>query len=142
MRIITGITYTCGDPAASGKGLPTPQRRPDCCKPEAQIIKSLFLPLFPFSLQGWLCRTAGVSPKVIAPASPGLCDAWTPREEAELKGDAQLAVPCCSHSCWVSVGSPVSQQPSQGDCAAEKCDIKSCEALPLERSGLKAPGLF
>lgn len=45
----------------------------------------------------------------------------------------------------MSVGSKplwVSQQPSQDDCAGEKCDIKSYEALPLESSGLKAPGLF
>lgn len=36
----------------------------------------------------------------------------------------------------------VPQQPSLGDSAAEKGDIKSCEVLPLERSGLKAPSLF
>ena len=66
-----------------------------------------------------------------------------PREEAELEGDAQHEVPRCGCSCWVSVGwKPlwVSQQLSQDDCVGKKCDIKSCEALPLESCGHEGSG--
>lgn len=138
-------------PLHLGKVCLLPRDTLDCCEPEAQLIKSPFFPpssLFPSRLAMQSCWSRhSAAPKVIAPASTGIWDARTPPERSRARGRCTTcsAVLRCGHSSCVSVGSKplrVSQQPSQDDCAGEKCDNKSREALPLESSVLKAPGLF
>lgn len=87
-------------PLHLGKVCLLPRDALDCCEPEAQLIKSPFFPpssLFPSRLAMQSCWSRhSAAPKVIAPASTGIWDARTPLEEAELEGDAQLAVLCCA----------------------------------------------